>query len=159
MQCSRDHMPPVDLSRFRVLLKSLRHSVGPLERSVYLVRSRIPWLLFRIHMPNDIIWQPVDTITRPLCHFGEALRLGLVLESIARKVDARPMHVSLHNDADAADAVERNLKVFIFTPVALESHMVAEFVGFEVLVAFSEDEILVSLELGNNFESFGGFLP
>jgi hypothetical protein len=49
---------------------------------------RISGFLFRVDMPDNIIWQPVNAVASSFGHFGESFGLGLVLEGIARKVDA-----------------------------------------------------------------------
>ena len=110
-------------------------------------------------MPDNIVRQPVNAVPRPLRHFRKALRLSLVLERVAREIDPTPMHIGFHDDVDATDAIERDFDVFVFPPVALEGHVVSQFEGFEVLVAFGKDEIFVFFEGGNDLEGFGGFLP
>ena len=53
-----------------------------------LLPLRIPRLLLRIDMPDYVIRQPDDFIPRPLGHFGESFRLGLVFEGVAGEIDA-----------------------------------------------------------------------
>lgn len=48
----------------------------------------IAWLLSSINMPNDVIRQTYDFVTRSLGHLREAFGLGLVLERICREIDA-----------------------------------------------------------------------
>jgi hypothetical protein len=96
--------------------------------------------LFGIDMPDDIVWQTIDTVSSTFGHLREAFGLGLILEWIAGEVDARAVYVCFDNDVDAADAVERNFFVLVGVPVAHEGHVFA--VGGELLVAFCEDDVL-----------------
>ena len=50
--------------------------------------SQIPFLLFCVNVPYDVIRQPNDLIPCPLCHFGKSFCLRLILERIAREIDA-----------------------------------------------------------------------
>jgi len=48
----------------------------------------IPALFLCINMPDDVIWQAIDTVAGPLGHFGKSLCLCLVLKGVAGKVDS-----------------------------------------------------------------------
>jgi hypothetical protein len=85
----------------------------------------IAGLLVGIDMPDDIVGQPVDAVARALCHFGEPLRLGLVLKSVAGEIDAGAVDVGFDDDVDAADAVEGYLDVFVGEAVAHCGHVLA----------------------------------
>lgn len=45
-------------------------------------------LLVSVDMPNNIVGEADNIVTCPLCHLGKTLCFGLVLKSIAGKVDA-----------------------------------------------------------------------
>lgn len=51
-------------------------------------RLCIPGLLICVNMPDDIVWQAVYSVTGTFRHLGKAFCFGLVLESVAREVDA-----------------------------------------------------------------------
>jgi hypothetical protein len=99
----------------------------------------VPLWFFGINVPNNIIWQTIDTVSSAFGHLREALGLGLVLKGVAGEVDARAMHVCFDNDVDAADAVEGYFFVFVGIPVAHEGHVLA--VGGKLLVSFCEDDV------------------
>jgi len=48
----------------------------------------IPGLFLCVDVPYHVIGQAVDAITGTLRHLREALRFGLIFESVAGKVDA-----------------------------------------------------------------------
>jgi hypothetical protein len=48
----------------------------------------VTWLLVCVDVPDYIVWKPVNTIAGALGHLCKALSFGLVLESVARKVDS-----------------------------------------------------------------------
>lgn len=48
---------------------------------------RVPGLLVRVDVPDDVIRQSVYSVACSLGHLGEAFCLGLVLEGIAWKID------------------------------------------------------------------------
>jgi hypothetical protein len=50
--------------------------------------SHVARLLVFVNVPDNIVGQAVHAVARAACHLGEALRLGLVLEGVARKVYA-----------------------------------------------------------------------
>lgn len=102
----------------------------------------VPALLFGVDVPHDVVWQANDLVACPSRHFGEAFRLGLVLEGVARKVDAwiqvlavcralhtspgkhtGPVDVGLDENVYATDAVELQLLVLVVPPVAHLGHV------------------------------------
>lgn len=94
---------------------------------------RIARLLVSVDMPDDVIRQTVDAVPGPLCHLGEALRLGLVLECVGGEVDAGAVDVGFDDDVDAADAVEGDFFVRVVVSVTHFGHVDA--VGFVFFVA------------------------
>lgn len=84
----------------------------------FLPPLQIPLLLLRINMPHDIIRQSHDTIARAIRHGRETLGISLVLESVAREIDAGSVHIGFDQDVDAADAVEVDFLFGILVPVA-----------------------------------------
>ena len=48
----------------------------------------IPWFFLCIDVPDHIVLEAVDTVAGALSHLGETLGLGLVLEGVAREIDA-----------------------------------------------------------------------
>jgi hypothetical protein len=115
----------------------------------------IPLGLFGIDMPDHIVRQAIHAVSSALRHLRETLGFSLVLEGVAREVDAGAVHVGFDDDVDAADAVEGDFFVFVGSPVAHEGHVFA--VGGELLVAFCEDDGFG--KGGGEGETFGGFLP
>jgi len=57
-------------------------------RTVLAPCSRVPGLLFRVNVPDDVIGEAVDAVPGALGHFREALGFGLVFEGVAWEVDA-----------------------------------------------------------------------
>lgn len=51
-------------------------------------RLCITGLLLGVDVPDNIVGQTKDFVSRPLGHFGETFGLGLVLEGVTREVDA-----------------------------------------------------------------------
>lgn len=109
-------------------------------------------LLVGVSVPDDVIRQAVHFFAGTLGHLCEAFGFGLVLESVGGEVDACDgrvrmtcsvcddgvlrtfsVDVSLDNDADTSHAVERDLDVFVVTPVAHAGHV--DTVGLVFLVA------------------------
>jgi hypothetical protein len=76
-------------------------------------------------MPDNIVWESVDTIARSFRHLGESFGFCLVFKGVAGKVDTGTMNVRLDDDVYTADAVEGYFLVFIFAPVAHFSHVAA----------------------------------
>ena len=94
---------------------------------------RVTRLLLRIYVPDDIVGQTIDAVSRAFGHLSEPLGLGLVLEGVARKIDAGAVNICFDHDVDAADAIELDLSVFVLPPVAHERHPIS--VCFVFLVA------------------------
>jgi hypothetical protein len=44
-------------------------------------------LLLGVDMPNNVVGEAVDAVTRTLGHLGKTFGLGLVLEGVAGEVD------------------------------------------------------------------------
>ncbi len=131
------------------------HTLPLIPSPIPPTHSRIPGLLIRINMPNDIVRQTIHTITGSLGHLGKSLRFRLIFKRVARKIDTGAMHVCFYEDIHAADAVEGHLFVLVGPPVAEEGHVPP--VCGEFFVAFCEDDVFG--EGGGEFEAFGGFLP
>lgn len=45
-------------------------------------------LFFGVDMPDNVIRETIDFVASTLGHFGESFSFGLILESVAGKVDA-----------------------------------------------------------------------
>lgn len=52
------------------------------------LQLRITGLLLGVDMPDNVIRQAVNTISRPLCHLRKSFRLGLVFKGVAGEIDA-----------------------------------------------------------------------
>lgn len=102
-------------------------------------------LFFRVDVPHDIVGEAKDLVARALGHFGESLRLGLVLKGVAWEVDAcvnvfllaslirvlgrrlgrrtGPVNVGLDDDVDAANPIKFHFIVLVVSPVAHAGHV------------------------------------
>lgn len=45
-------------------------------------------LFFGVDMPNNVVRETIDFVASTLGHFSESFCLGLILKSVARKIDA-----------------------------------------------------------------------
>lgn len=101
-----------------------------LERDLSIAR-----LFIRIDVPDNIVGQSKDAVSRALGHLGETFRLGLVLECVCGEVDAGAVDICFDDDVDAADAVKGNFFVWIGVPVAHFGHV--DTVGLVFFVAWT----------------------
>jgi hypothetical protein len=51
-------------------------------------RLRVSALFLGIDMPHNVVGKANDLVASALCHLSKAFGLGLVLERVARKIDA-----------------------------------------------------------------------
>lgn len=68
----------------RMAIGYTRCNILPL---VGLAISQVPRLLFRVDVPDNVVGKTNDLVASTLGHLGEALGLGLVLESVGGEVD------------------------------------------------------------------------
>lgn len=91
-QCSYNSGPPV-MSRSRASHpcgQNIRHmNRTGMSAWVDLVLY-IAALLLGVNVPHNVVGEANHLVAGPPSHLGEPLRLGLVLESVARKVDSCP---------------------------------------------------------------------
>lgn len=92
---------------------------------IFDVFFQISRLLFGIDMPDDVIGETINAIACTFCHLGKAFRLCLIFKRVTREVDAGAMHICFDNDVDAADTVESDFLVLVFTPIAHCGHIFA----------------------------------
>lgn len=60
---------------------------GNMLHLVGLAISQVSRLLFRVDVPDHVVGQTNDLVAGTLGHLGEALGLGLILESVGGEVD------------------------------------------------------------------------
>lgn len=58
------------------------------EKKAEIPRLAVAGLLLRVNVPDHVVWQSVDLVSRALRHLCESLRLGLVLKGVGREIDA-----------------------------------------------------------------------
>lgn len=68
--------------------RELHGAPGNPEKEWQSIESCVSRLLFGINVPDNVVWQTIDAIAGALGHLGKAFSLGLVLECIAREIDA-----------------------------------------------------------------------
>lgn len=103
-----------------------------------LISLSISRLLIRVDMPDDIVWQSIDTVASSVCHFSKAFGFRLVLKGVAREVDSRTMNICLYDDVDTTDTVEGYFLVLVCAPITHFGHVLA--VGGVLLVTCTKLE-------------------
>jgi hypothetical protein len=69
-------------------------------------------------MPDHIVRQPKDLISSPFGHLRKALGFGLVLERVAREVDAGSVDICLDKNINAANTIQLDFFIFVVSPIS-----------------------------------------
>ena len=56
--------------------------------------AQIPSFLFRINVPDDVVWQTNYLVTGSFRHLGEPFRFGLIFERVRWEIDACAQYMS-----------------------------------------------------------------